>query len=282
MTPQVSVLIPAHDEAAYIGDCLAAVFASDPLPADMRAEVLVLANGCADDTAARARAVVSPARWHLRVLEQPEGGKLAALNAGDAVACGDVLIYLDADVTVSPQLIPQLVAALGTSTGVGKPRYASGCPQVPRARSAVTRAYARFWTQLPFFTRGVPGFGVFAMNRAGRQRWKDWPDIIADDMFARLNFSPDERQRVCAEYCWPMVEGFRNLVRVRRRQNAGVAEITAHYPNLAAREDKQPPAPAWMLRQLVRDPAGFLVYGLVTLAVKTPLFASGARWTRGR
>ncbi|UWQ73916.1 glycosyltransferase [Leisingera sp. M658] len=278
MTRGVSVLIPAHDEAEYIAGCLQAVFASDPLPAGMAAEVLVLANGCRDETAALARIQQPPAGWDLRVLELPEGGKLGALNAGDAAACGGILIYLDADVAVSPALIPQLAAALSQDV----PLYASGCPQVALARSAVTRAYARLWTRLPFVTGGVPGFGVFAMTRAGRQRWGDWPDIIADDIFARLNFAPSERVKVPAVYSWPMVEGFRNLVRVRRRQNAGVAEVASKYPGLLQNEDKIPPSAGAVLKLLLSDPAGFVLYAMVGLATKTPLFASASRWTRGR
>ncbi|MBY6069274.1 glycosyltransferase [Leisingera aquaemixtae] len=278
MTPQVSVLIPAHDEASYIEGCLQAVFASDPLPAGMTAEVLVLANGCTDATAALARAALPPAGWDLQVLELPEGGKLGALNAGDTAARGDILIYLDADVRVSPELIPQLAAALS----LGAPLYASGRPQVAPALSAVTRAYARLWVRLPFFSSGVPGFGIFAMTRAGRQRWGEWPDIIADDIFARLNFAPQERVQVAAPYSWPMVEGFRNLVKVRRRQNAGVAEVAARYPELLRNEDTPRAGGGTALRLLLRDPGGLLTYGAVALAVKTPLFASRTRWTRGR
>lgn len=278
MTPRVSVLIPAHNEAGYIVACLEAVFASDPLPGGMTGELLVLANGCTDATAALARGAEPPSGWALSVLEQPEGGKLRALTAGDAAARGDILIYLDADVRVSPELIPQLAEALAD----GAPRYASGRPQVAPARSAMTRAYARLWTRLPFFSRGVPGFGIFAMNRAGRERWGDWPDIIADDIFARLSFAPAERVQVEASYSWPMVEGFRNLVRVRRRQNAGVAEVAARFPQLMRNDGKRPPDGRAVLKLLVTDPAGFLVYSAVALAVKTPLFSSRSRWARGR
>ncbi|NSY40585.1 glycosyltransferase family A protein [Leisingera sp. ANG59] len=278
MTPQVSVLIPAHNEAEYIGACLRAVFASGPLPTGMAAEVLVLANGCTDGTAALARAAVTAEGWQLQVLELPEGDKLAALNAGDAAARGDILIYLDADVLIAPDLIAQVAEALDLDA----PRYASGRPEVAAAQSAVTRAYARFWMRLPFFSSGAPGFGIFTMNRAGRQRWGDWPNIIADDIFARLNFAPQERMQVAASYSWPMVEGFRNLVKVRRRQNAGVAEVAQKYPLLMQNEDTPRVRPGKVLRLLLSDPAGFLAYAAVALAVKTPLFASRNRWTRGR
>lgn len=281
--PQVSILIPAHNEAAYIASCLQAVFASDPLPEGQQGEVLLLANGCNDATVANARAAFAAARaeaphWHLTVLDLPEGGKLKALNAGDAVARGRVLIYLDADVTVDPALIGQLTRALSTD----QPRYASGTPQIAPAQSALTRAYGRFWTRLPFVQQGVPGFGLFAMNRAGRRRWQDWPDIIADDSFARLSFSPSERIKLPGKYHWPLVEGFRNLTRVRRRQNAGVAELAETHPKLLENDDKANPNWRETLHLFGQDPSGFAAYALVTLAVKTPLFRSTQRWTRGR
>jgi glycosyltransferase involved in cell wall biosynthesis len=234
--PHLSVLIPAHDEADWIARCLSAVFASrGALPA-MR-EVLVIANACRDDTVAQARGMEGTARqagWDLRVIETPVPGKLPALSLGDAEARGDLRIYLDADVLVDPDLVAELVAALSTQV----PRYATGRARIARADSAASRAYARFWMRLPFVVSGTPGFGCFALNGPGRARWGIWPDIIADDMFARLSFAPDERIGVQAGYVWPPVEGFANLVRVRRRQNAGVSELTRLYPRLGRNEDK--------------------------------------------
>ncbi len=275
---RLSVLIPAHNEAQHIQACLAAVFASSPLPDGVSAEVLVLANGCTDNTADLARAVAPPQGWQIRVLEQRQGGKLAALNAGDEAATGDILAYLDADVRLTPAVLPQLIAALD----VDAPRYGSGTPQLAPARSLISAAYGRLWRQLPFVTTGVPGFGLFAMNRVGRARWHAWPEIIADDTFARLNFTPNERIRVAATYRWPLVEGFRNLVQVRRRQNQGVAQIAALYPQLLHNDDKPPPSPAHMLQLLARTPFGFVIYVIVALAVKSPLFRSQSAWARGR
>ncbi|MEY8837876.1 glycosyltransferase family 2 protein [Cribrihabitans sp. XS_ASV171] len=281
MTGLVSIILPAHDEAAYIDACLGALLASDPLPAGWVAEVIVVANGCMDDTADRARAHGGSAAargWSLTVVELAQGGKLGALNTGDGAARGRVRAYLDADVQMEPALLAALVTALDTEA----PRYASGCPRVAPAQSDVTRAYARFWQGLPFVTEGVPGFGVFAMTLAGRARWGDWPDIISDDTFARLNFAPEERVRVSAGYSWPMVEGFARLVRVRRRQNAGVAEVAERFPALLRNDDIARPSTGGMVRRLLRDPVGFVTYGAVALAVKSPLYRSGERWARGR
>lgn len=281
MTRTVSIILPAHDEATYIGPCLTALLGAQPLPAGWRAEVIVVANGCRDNTAGLARGFAGRAAgrgWTLQVIEVARGGKLGALDRGDVAAGGAIRVYLDADVIVSPPLLGQIVEALDT----GPARYASGQPRIAPARSGVTRAYARFWARLPFVRQDVPGFGLFAMNAAGRARWQGWPDIISDDSFARLHFAPSERVRVGAVYSWPMVEGFANLVRVRRRQNAGVAEIAERFPQLACNDSKAPVQMQDLIAWLLRDPVGFAVYGAVALTVKTPLYRSAERWARGR
>tara|TARA_R100000789_G_scaffold1640_1_gene5000 strand:+ start:87 stop:941 length:855 start_codon:yes stop_codon:yes gene_type:complete len=274
----VSVLIPAHNEADWLPACLDALCAADPVAGPV--EVIVVANGCTDDTAelARRKAPAFEARgWALRVLELAQGSKLGALNAGEAAARGAVLVYLDADVLVSPPLLAQLAEALAEDA----PRYASGMPQVTTSGDWVTRHYTRFWQTTGFMTHGVPGFGVFAMNRAGRARWREWPDIISDDTFARLNFRPEERIAVPAPYAWPMIEGFAPLVRVRRRQDIGVAEVEQLFPDLMRNDDAHDQMrPFW--RRALADPLGALVFVAVRLTIHAPIFRSANRWVRGR
>jgi glycosyltransferase involved in cell wall biosynthesis len=274
-----SIILPAHDEAAYIGACLSALLASDSVETPV--EVIVVANGCTDATTdiARGFAAAAAARgWALLVTELAKGGKLNALNRGDSIASGETRIYLDADVRVDPALVGQLVTVLGGT----KAGYASGRPRLAPAKSLVSRAYGRFWSRLPFVTQGVPGFGIFAVNAAGRARWGAFPDIISDDTFVRLQFAASERTLVGAGYSWPMVEGFANLVRVRRRQDMGVAEITASYPALIGNDAAtRMPFGALILRILL-DPLGFGIYAAVALAVRSPLWRSDSRWARGR
>ncbi len=274
----LSVLIPAHDEADWLPACLDALCASEPVAGPV--EVIVVANGCSDNTAELARGETSAfeARgWSLRVLELAKGGKLGAWNAGEAATLGNVLVYLDADVLVSPPLLAQLAEALAG----GAPRYASGVPQVTTSGNWVTRHYTRFWQTTGFMTHGVPGFGVFAMNRAGRARWCVWPDIISDDTFARLNFRPEERISVLATYAWPMIEGFAPLVRVRRRQDVGVAEVEQLFPHLMRNDDLHDQMrPFW--RRALADPLGALVFVAVRLTIHAPVLRSANRWVRGR
>lgn len=270
----LSVIIPASNEEAYLGRCLRAVLASD-CPG---AEVIVVANGCRDATAEVARQELAkrPVGWSGQVIDLATGSKPLALNTGDAAASHPIRVYLDADVVVAPGLLLALATALTTD----RPRYASGTPVIPPAKSVVTRAYARFWQGLPFNQTTAPGYGLFAVNAAGRARWGAFPAIISDDTFVRLQFSPEERLQVPQTYEWPMIEGFSALTRVRRRQDAGVRELEALHPDILSREGKARLRPLDVVGMALRDPLGFAAYATVSLAVRTR--AGGASFTRGR
>ena len=65
---KTSVLIPAHNEAAYLPACLEALLGSDPVEGPV--EVVVIANGCSDQTAEIARGFMPKAQqkgWEMRL-----------------------------------------------------------------------------------------------------------------------------------------------------------------------------------------------------------------------
>lgn len=276
--PGLTVIIPANNEEAYLARCLEALMASEP--ANCPVQVLVVANACTDRTVEVARSFETAAArigWALQVIDLATPGKLHALNVGDDQARGRLRLYLDADVLVSAPLIRLIVAELATAPGAC---YASGRPRIAPAQSAVTRAYARFWQQLPFARSVAPGFGLFAVNAAGRRRWDRFPSIISDDTYVRLQFAPHERREVQACYEWPMIEGFRRLVKVRRRQDHGVKEIALKWPEILANEGKAALSRGHLLRLAAKEPWGFLIYVAVALVVRSR--AGSAQWTRGR
>ena len=277
--PELTVLIPASNEQALIGRCLEAIIGSD-WPSHDWVEILVISNGSLDSTTEVARSYTEQAAqksWVLHVLDRKQGGKLAALNVGDRVARGSNRVYLDADVVIEPDVLFKLHKTLST----GAARYASGTLTLAHPKTWVTRAYARIYAKVPFMRHGVPGAGLFAVNAAGRMRWDDFPDIISDDTFVRLSFSPEERIAVDARYSWPLVEGWRNLVRVRKRQDAGVEELRRDYPHLFDNDDKSEFSLWDKVKLAVGDPVGFAVYAGVALAVR---FSRGDQtaWSRGR
>ncbi|TRW95783.1 glycosyltransferase family 2 protein [Paracoccus sp. M683] len=271
-----SIIIPASNEAGYIGRCLISVLDQDyPGPV----QIIVVANGCKDDTADRAARLsdrFAQRGWHLLVLERAEGSKIGALNLGDEHAAHGHRLYLDADITMDPDMLGALSVALADD----RPLYAGGRLVVAPSRSAVTRAYGRFWSRLPFMTTNVTGAGLFAVNPAGRGRWDQFPQVISDDTYVRLHFAESERLLANSGYLWPMANGFGRLVRVRRRQDLGVREIARIYPDLLRNEGSTRPGRLQLLGLALRDPIGFLTYAAVALAVRAG--RGDGSWSRGR
>lgn len=277
----LSVIIPARNEAACIGSCLGALATQTLDPEKIGGvEVIVVANGCSDETAVQARDWadrLSDVGMTLRVIELPEAGKALALDRGDCAAAGGLRVYLDADVVPSPPLLGQIAAALD----VAEPRFAGGTLVLDPPRSRASRAFARVWTRLPFLSEVAPSPGLYAVNAAGRARWGRFPDIISDDSFVRGSFDADERVQVPAEYRWPLAEGAWRIVRARRRQEVGIRELEMQFPGLRLR-----PAQRHNLGRLariaLRDPAGTLVYAALTGLAKLTADPADRRWNRSR
>lgn len=273
----ISILIPASNEAAWIGPCLDALLAQTKGAGSML--VIVSTNACHDDTAAQAltRSQAFAARGsRLTVIDSTLPGKPGALNRAEAMADPGPRAYLDADVICSPDLIAQVRRALATPDA----RYATGRLAIAPAQSLMTRRYAALWQRLPFLRAGATGAGFFAVNAAGRARWKAFPEIISDDTFVRLHFAPSERVEVTASYIWPLPEGFANLARVRRRQDDGVAELRRLMPDLFANEGKSSLTAAQLLAFAIRRPLDLAVYLAVRLAAR--LRPATKDWSRGR
>ncbi|GAA6189945.1 glycosyltransferase family 2 protein [Litorivita sp. NS0012-18] len=277
----LAVIIPANNEAGYITPCLEALLAQVSCPPMV---VVVSANACTDATVPQTQAQTArfAALGHTLIcIDSLEGGKTAALDRAEAVLVemgqgAAPRVYLDADVICDTDLLGQVARALAADA----PLYATGRLCVAPAQSRFTRLYARFWQSLPFVKGGAVGAGFFAVNALGRARWGGFPRIISDDTFVRLNFAPHERIEVPARYHWPMIEGFAALTRVRRRQDAGVAELAALYPELMGNEAKAPLTRTHLLHLAARMPFGFAAYMSVHLAVR--LKPAGKDWSRGR
>jgi len=105
----VSVVIPVHDQASYIGEALASVYAQDVHALD----VIVVDDGSTDDSLATAQARF-PA---IRAIRQDNAGIGAARNRGVEAARGEYLAFLDADDRWPAGSLSRLLAALAELTG---------------------------------------------------------------------------------------------------------------------------------------------------------------------
>ncbi|ATS65745.1 glycosyl transferase family 2 [Xanthomonas citri pv. fuscans] len=101
----LSFVIPAHDEAALIGDTLQCLHAcAQAMQLDY--EVIVVADACEDATAAIARG------HGAQVLEVQLRHIAATRNAGAQAAQGERLLFLDADTSINPRVVGAALAAL--------------------------------------------------------------------------------------------------------------------------------------------------------------------------
>lgn len=88
MTPTISVIVCAHNEARYLPACLHSILAQTRRPD----ELLVINNASTDETRAVAQQIP-----HVRVVDEPRKGLVVARETGRSAAAGDILVYLDAD-----------------------------------------------------------------------------------------------------------------------------------------------------------------------------------------
>lgn len=269
-----SVVIPAHDEGPVIDRCLESLTrAAEEDGIDL--DVIVVANGCTDDTAERAsrhRAVT--------VIDLAEPSKRLALDVGDQRSRGFPRIFLDADICLAPGALADMVEALRTVD----PRVAAPTVHfdVSGASQAV-RAFYRAFEKLPYVQDNLVGLGVYGINKAGRARFDRFPEVIADDLFIQRLFAPHERVVVPARFDVMVPRDLRNLVKVRTRVARGNAQLAASAP-ADDRFDTTTNSTARALRDLVRrQPArvpDVALYVAVTLVARLRAKRSGGVWER--
>lgn len=109
MTVDLSVVVPVHDGAATIGECLRAL--TSQTPRDLAYEVIVVDDGSTDATAAIVEST------GVRLVQQPQSGAGAARNTGWRTATGSWIAFTDADCVPSRSWLRELVAAVDRSGG---------------------------------------------------------------------------------------------------------------------------------------------------------------------
>lgn len=103
MPPLTSVVIPCHNQAAFLRQAIASV--GEPSLSEV--EVLVVDDGSTDETVAVAGAVRG-----VRCISQPNGGLARARNRGLAESRGELVVFLDADDLLLPGAIDAGVSAM--------------------------------------------------------------------------------------------------------------------------------------------------------------------------
>lgn len=137
--PEISVVLPAHDEAGNIGPMAATL--AELLKPFGRFEIVFVDDGSSDGTLAaiRAAAAADPAVRYLSFTRN--FGHQAALRAGLRHARGRAVIVMDCDFEHPPEMIPQLVAAWRDGARIVVTRRDDGEADLPTLKRVTSRLY---------------------------------------------------------------------------------------------------------------------------------------------
>ena len=95
MSARISLIVPAHNESAFLPSCLeAARKAASRI--DSEVEMIVILNRCTDDTEEIAR------RHGCRIVREDAKNLSLIRNAGVAAATGEIIVTCDADSQMHP------------------------------------------------------------------------------------------------------------------------------------------------------------------------------------
>ncbi|MGA2915372.1 MAG: glycosyltransferase [Sedimentisphaerales bacterium] len=158
--PDYSIIIPAFNEAAYLGSTLAFVRDAQTYLPNRSGEVIIVDNNSTDQTAQIAKS------FDCTVVFEPINQISRARNRGAEAAKGKYLIFLDADTTLSEQLLIETLKLLdsGQIAGGGTVLDSSG------TKLLRVKLLIKFWNFISKFRKLAAGLYLFCLKQA-------WVDI---------------------------------------------------------------------------------------------------------
>jgi glycosyltransferase involved in cell wall biosynthesis len=219
----ISIVVPAHNESSVI---VRTLFNMTDGARIGELEVIVVCNGCTDNTAALARKFGES----VRVVETEVASKAHALNLGDREASSFPRIYVDADVVFSLSAI----RALADRLRLGDILLAAPAPHLElNGCSAPVRAFYEIRSCLPSAREGIGGSGVYGLSKAGRNRFNRFPNLVADDAYVRIQFTKEERETLASITSTVFApRRIKDLIAIRTRVYYGNAELARLFPDL--------------------------------------------------
>ena len=150
---KLSVIVPAFNEEAYLPSTLDSIQSAAAYlrtRSDASVDIIVVDNKSDDRTAAVASGV------GVTVAHEGEQGIARARNTGARHADGDVLVFVDADVIVPPEMLYEIHATMSDPACVG------GAVDVDyRPKRLSMMLYLRAWRLLARLTRMAQGATQF-------------------------------------------------------------------------------------------------------------------------
>ncbi|MGF1678630.1 MAG: glycosyltransferase [Candidatus Methylacidiphilales bacterium] len=154
---QISFVIPAFNEATQLPHTLAALERAAGQPGFPPYEVIVCDNASTDSTAEVASS------FGARVVQEPIRQISRSRNAGASAACGDWLVFLDADSRVSRALLHELLRRINSGCcGAGGARVEFETDDLKWFPATVLTA----WNLVSLWARWAAGSFLFCRRDA--------------------------------------------------------------------------------------------------------------------
>ncbi len=154
-----SIIIPAFNEAAYLGSTLAFVRDVQTHLPSRSGEVIVVDNNSTDRTAEIAKS------FDCTVIFEPKNQISLARNRGAAAAKGKYLIFLDADTAITEQLLTETLKLLDSGQIAG----GGTIMDVSRTKLLKVRLLLKLWNFISGFRKLAAGYYLFCL----RQAWEE-------------------------------------------------------------------------------------------------------------
>jgi glycosyltransferase involved in cell wall biosynthesis len=216
--PKYSVIVPVYNEESVLEKTVPSVLAA--IGAD-EADVVYVCNGTVDNSADCIRRLAGD---RVRIIEIAEASKANAFNVAEATLRTFPRFYVDADVLLPPKAFSTLVDVLQSD------QAELVCPKIhfeTATSSWIARKISQTWLALPH-AKHAAFHHVLGLSASGRQRWKQFPFILADDAFIEAMIPLEKRKIIDSVTLttWPP-QTFWGWVGVRARWTKGQKQLAA-------------------------------------------------------
>ena len=170
--PLISIVITCFNYARFVALAIESALAQ----AYPRTEIVVVNDGSTDDSAQVIGRYGVRYRDRVRIIDQPNGGSVSALNRGFAESRGDIVMFLDADDLIAPQAAAEVARA-----------FYPGCAKVQFDLAIIDGDGRDLGRRFCSFQSGYDAAAVrAAFQRTGTYRWP----VTAGNAYARWFAAP--------------------------------------------------------------------------------------------
>ena len=209
-----TVIIPAHNEATVIAQCLDSIAGQESVE-----RIIVACNACTDNTA---KIVKLYEKVHC--LELVMASKTNAINEAEKYISSYPVFYIDADTCLGPGAIQEVTRVMTNNRLL----LAAPTPVVSATYSSwPVRTFYRVWLNLPYIKEGVIATCSYVIAREGRKRFSHFPEVISDDGFVRGHFETCELANVASAKIYINApKDLLSLIKIKTRARLGNIQLS--------------------------------------------------------